>query len=322
VIQSEKERVSIPEISIVVPVFNEEMVISEFLDRLKEVLDQAKLDAEIILVDDGSTDETVEVARKHSIKNLRIISLTRNYGHMIAIEAGYKQSQGKFILSMDGDLQHPPILVPKLLSEVKNPNTDVVIAFRSNRSEDGFLKKMTAKAYYRLLRTLTGVELKENAADFRIIRREVVNVLLEIQDPKKVYRVLIPSLGFNIKYLGYLADARFAGATKYSFRKMINLAVESILGGSLKPLKLAFWAGVFAVVISGLWSVNILVGQLNGTVIPGWSSLAIAIIFFSGVQLFSIGVLSLYVAKIYIILQRHPKYFMREVHQVFKPTID
>ena len=316
------EEGSIPELSIVVPVFNEEMVISEFLDRLGEELDQAKLNAEIILVDDGSTDKTIEVARRHSISNLRIVSLTKNYGHMTAIEAGYANSRGEFVLSMDGDLQHPPSLVPRLLSEIKKPNTDVVIAFRSNRSEDNLLKRVTAKCYYRLLRTLTGVALKESAADFRIVRREVVNVLLEIKDPKKVYRVLIPSLGFNIKYVSYLADVRFAGETKYSLRKMINLAVESILGGSLKPLKISFWAGIFALVISGLWSANILIGQLNGSVVPGWSSLAVAIIFFSGVQLFSIGVLSLYVAKIYIILQGHPKYFMREVHPVAKSTID
>jgi glycosyltransferase involved in cell wall biosynthesis len=321
-IQSRKKEKGTPELSIVIPVFNEEMVIAEFLERLREELDQARINAEIILVDDGSTDRTVEIAGNHTIGNLRIISLTKNYGHMIAIEAGYAKSRGEFILTMDGDLQHPPSLVPKLLCEIKKPNTDVVIAFRSNRSEDNLVKRATAKFYYKLLRTLTGVELKESAADFRIVSREVVDVLLKIQDPKKVYRVLIPSLGFNINYLSYLADVRFAGETKYSLKKMISLAIESILGGSLKPLKLAFWAGIFALIVSGLWSANILIGQLNGSVVPGWSSLAIAIIFFSGVQLFSIGVLSLYVAKIYIILQGHPKYFMREVNPVPKPTIE
>ena len=321
-IKPDVEKKSSPEVSIIVPVFNEEMVISKFLDTLKEVLIQENIDAEIILVDDGSTDQTVQVAQIHSIEKLQIVSLTKNYGHMIAIEAGYSQSSGDFVLSMDGDLQHPPSLIPKLLREVKEANTDVVIAFRSNRSEDSPLKKFTAKNYYRLLRTLTGLDLKENAADFRIISREVVDVLLKIQDPKKVYRVLIPSLGFDIKYLSYIADARFAGETKYSFKKMINLAVESILGGSLKPLKLSFWAGAVAVIVSVLWSGNIFIGQLNGSVIPGWSSLAVAIIFFSGGQLFSIGVLSLYVAKIYIILQNHPRYFVRHNPPKSNPTID
>jgi glycosyltransferase involved in cell wall biosynthesis len=321
-IHSDIENRTNPELSIIIPVFNEEMVISDFLDRLKEVLIQENLDAEIILVDDGSTDQTVQVARQHTIDNLKIVSLSKNYGHMIAIEAGYAQSSGEFVLSMDGDLQHPPSLIPNLLLEIKKPNTDVVIAFRSNRSEDGFIKKFTARFYYRLLRALTGLDLKENAADFRIVSREVVNILLKIQDPKKVYRVLIPSLGFDIKYLSYIADARFAGETKYSLKKMINLAGESILGGSLKPLKLSFWAGGIAMIVSALWSGNILMGQLNGSVVPGWSSLAVAIIFFSGVQLFSIGVLSLYVAKIYIILQDHPKYFIRQIPQQSNPTID
>lgn len=305
-------KLEIPEMSIVVPLFNEELVIVEFLNNLSKVLTEHCLDAEILLIDDGSTDATVEFAREHSIENLRVISFNQNYGHMLAIEAGYAESRGKYVLSMDGDLQHPPGLIPALLSEIKKPNTDVVIAFRSNREKDSFLKRFTAIGYYKLLRFLTGVDLKENAADFRIISRRVVEVLLDIRDPGKVYRVLIPSLGFNIRYLSYLADARFAGETKYSLRKMIGLAGESILGGSLKPLKLSFWAGIVAVVVSFAWLINILIGKLNDSVIPGWSSLAIALIFFSGVQLFSIGVLSLYVAKMYTILQGRPKYFMKE----------
>ena len=125
--------------------------------------------------------------------------------------------------------------------------------------------------------------------------------------------MLIPSLGFNIKYLSYVADIRFAGQTKYSLRKMLSLAGESILGGSLKPLKLSFWAGIVAMVASFLWLINIVIVKLNDSVIPGWSSLAIALIFFSGVQLFSIGVLSLYIAKMYTILQSRPKYLMQEI---------
>ena len=306
-------KVNVPEISIVVPVFNEELVIVEFLNNLGKVLLEHSIKAEIILVDDGSTDATIEMAHKTSMENLRIISLNQNYGHMVAIEAGYAQSQGDFILSMDGDLQHPPSLIPSLLNEIRKPKTDVVIAFRSNRNRDSYLKRFTAAIYYKLLRFLSGVELKENAADFRILTRRALEVLLEIRDPKKVYRVLIPSLGFNIKYLSYVADIRFAGQTKYSLRKMLSLAGESILGGSLKPLKLSFWAGIVAMVASFLWLINIVIVKLNDSVIPGWSSLAIALIFVSGVQLFSIGVLSLYIAKMYTILQSRPKYLMQEI---------
>ena len=306
-------KANVPEISIVVPVFNEELVIVEFLNNLGKVLLEHSIKAEIILVDDGSTDATIEMARKTSMENLRIISLNQNYGHMVAIEAGYAQSQGDFILSMDGDLQHPPNLIPSLLNEIRKPKTDVVIAFRSNRNSDSFLKRFTAVIYYKLLRFLSGVELKENAADFRILTRRALEVLLEIRDPKKVYRVLIPSLGFNIKYLSYVADIRFAGQTKYSLRKMLSLMGESILGGSLKPLKLSFWAGIVAMAASFLWLINIVIVKLNDSVIPGWSSLAIALIFFSGVQLFSIGVLSLYIAKMYTILQGRPKYLMQEI---------
>ena len=306
-------KVNVPEISIVVPVFNEELVIVEFLNNLGKVLLEHSIKAEIILVDDGSTDATIEMAHKTSMENLRIISLNQNYGHMVAIEAGYAQSQGDFILSMDGDLQHPPSLIPSLLNEIRKPKTDVVIAFRSNRNRDSYLKRFTAAIYYKLLRFLSGVELKENAADFRRLTRRALEVLLEIRDPKKVYRVLIPSLGFNIKYLSYVADIRFAGQTKYSLRKMLSLAGESILGGSLKPLKLSFWAGIVAMVASFLWLINIVIVKLNDSVIPGWSSLAIALIFFSGVQLFSIGVLSLYIAKMYTILQSRPKYLMQEI---------
>ena len=293
-------KANVPEISIVVPVFNEELVIVEFLNNLGKVLLEHSIKAEIILVDDGSTDATIEMARKTSMENLRIISLNQNYGHMVAIEAGYAQSQGDFILSMDGDLQHPPNLIPSLLNEIRKPKTDVVIAFRSNRNSDSFLKRFTAVIYYKLLRFLSGVELKENAADFRILTRRALEVLLEI-------------LGFNIKYLSYVADIRFAGQTKYSLRKMLSLMGESILGGSLKPLKLSFWAGIVAMAASFLWLINIVIVKLNDSVIPGWSSLAIALIFFSGVQLFSIGVLSLYIAKMYTILQGRPKYLMQEI---------
>jgi glycosyltransferase involved in cell wall biosynthesis len=304
---------SVPEISIVIPLFNEELVIMEFLNNLGKVLSEHNIDAEVLLVDDGSTDATIEIALKHSIESMRVISLNQNYGHMLALEAGYSESRGDFILSMDGDLQHPPSLIPSLLFEVKKPNTDVVIAFRSNRDQDSYLKRVTAAGYYKLLKFLSGVELKENAADFRIISRKALGVLLDIQDPGKVYRILIPSLGFKIRYLSYVADIRFAGKTKYSLRKMLGLAGESILGGSLKPLKLSFWLGVVTIVASFFWLINIIVGKLNDSVVPGWSSLAIALVFFSGVQLFSIGVLSLYVAKVYTILQGRPKYFMQEI---------
>jgi dolichol-phosphate mannosyltransferase len=230
---------------------------------------------------------------------------------MKALEAGFEKSSGKLIITMDSDLQHPPKYIRYFIEKQKETNADVVYGIRESRKEDSLFKRMTAKFYYSLMRKLSGINIRTNAADFRLITKSVRDVLVDLQEENKVFRLLIPSLGYKEAEVLFQAEKRMFGSSKYGIKDMGLLALSSVLSFSIKPLRWAIWIGLWAVVLSLVWISYVIVAQFEGWVIQGWSSLIAAVILFAGVQLLLLGIVGQYIGQIYVSQQKRPKYLFK-----------
>ena len=300
-----------PDLSIVVPVYNEELGIVEFANQLKMNLDQLQMQYEVIFINDGSTDATQDKIESIKWDELKSFEFQFNAGHMKALEAGFEKSTGKLVLTMDSDLQHPPKYIKNFIEKQKETNADVVYGIRDSRKEDSLFKRTTAKFYYGLVRKLSGINLRTNAADFRLITKNVRDVLVDLQEENKVFRLLIPSLGYKESEVIFQADKRMFGSSKYGIKEMGFLAISSVLSFSIKPLRWAIWIGLWAVVLSLVWISYVLIAQFQGWVIQGWSSLIAAVILFAGVQLLLLGIVGQYIGQIYVSQQKRPKYLFK-----------
>jgi len=300
------------DLSVVVPIYNEEEGILNFAEELRKNLDLLNLNYEVLFINDGSSDTTQEKIDSINWTQLLSFEFQFNAGHMRALEAGFEQAKGEMIISLDSDLQHPPSYIKDLIRIKKEQNVDVVYGVRDSRSEDKFVKRLSAKFYYFIMKKLSGINIRENAADFRLITKKVNEVLKSIPDENKIYRLLIPSLKFTEAELVYIADKRILGKTKYSFKKMSLLALSSVLSFSTRPLRWAIWLGLFSVIISLVWITYVVIAQISGWVIQGWTSLIAAVILFSGVQLLLLGIFGQYIGQIYITQQKHPKYLFKQ----------
>ena len=300
-----------PDLSIVVPVYNEELGIVEFANQLKMNLDQLQMQYEVIFINDGSTDATQDKIESIKWDELKSFEFQFNAGHMKALEAGFEKSTGKLVLTMDSDLQHPPKYIKNFIEKQKETNADVVYGIRDLRKEDSLFKRTTARFYYGLVRKLSGINLRTNAADFRLITKNVRDVLVDLQEENKVFRLLIPSLGYKESEVIFQADKRMFGSSKYGIKEMGFLAISSVLSFSIKPLRWAIWIGLWAVVLSLVWISYVLIAQFQGWVIQGWSSLIAAVILFAGVQLLLLGIVGQYIGQIYVSQQKRPKYLFK-----------
>jgi dolichol-phosphate mannosyltransferase len=299
------------DLSIIVPVYNEEFGIVEFANQLKADLDMLQIKYEVIFVNDGSTDATQEKIDSIKWDELKSFEFQFNAGHMKALEAGFEKSSGKLIITMDSDLQHPPKYIRHFIEKQKETNADVVYGIRDSRKEDSLFKRMTAKFYYSLMRKLSGINIRTNAADFRLITKSVRDVLVDLQEENKVFRLLIPSLGYKEAEVLFQAEKRMFGSSKYGIKDMGLLALSSVLSFSIKPLRWAIWIGLWAVVLSLVWISYVIVAQFEGWVIQGWSSLIAAVILFAGVQLLLLGIVGQYIGQIYVSQQKRPKYLFK-----------
>ena len=300
-----------PDLSIVVPIYNEESGIVEFANQLKVDLDKLQIQYEVIFINDGSSDETQEKIDSINWNELKSFEFQFNAGHMKALEAGFEKSSGKLIITMDSDLQHPPKYIRNFIEKQKETTADVVYGIRDSRKEDSLFKRMTAKFYYGIMRKLSGINIRTNAADFRLITKSVRDVLVELQEESKVFRLLIPSLGYKEAEVLFQAEKRMFGSSKYGLKNMGLLALSSVLSFSIKPLRWAIWIGLWAVVLSLVWISYVIVAQFQGWVIQGWSSLIAAVILFAGVQLLILGIIGQYIGQIYVSQQKRPKYLFK-----------
>ena len=300
-----------PDLSIIVPIYNEESGILRFAEELRSHLDELNISYEVIFINDGSSDCTQEKINSIHWKELKCFEFQFNAGHMKALEAGFEKSSGTLIITMDSDLQHPPKYIRNFLEKQKSTNADVVYGIRDSRKEDSLFKRITAKFYYGLMRKLSGINVRTNAADYRLITKEVRDILVDLREENKVYRLLIPSLNFKETELIFQADKRVFGKSKYGIKKMGLLAISSVLSFSIKPLRWAIWIGLWAVVLSLLWISYVVIAQIQGWVIQGWTSLIAAVILFAGVQLLLLGIVGQYIGQMYVNQQQRPKYIFK-----------
>ena len=300
-----------PDLSVVVPIYNEELGINEFAQQLKSNLDDLKIQYEVIFINDGSTDSSQKIINSIIWPELKSFEFQFNAGHMKALEAGLEKSTGNLIITMDSDLQHPPAYIKEFIKNQKETGAEVVYGIRDLRKEDGIFKRISAKFYYKLMRKLSGINIRSNAADFRLITKSVRDILVSLEEENKIFRLLIPSLNFQESQIIFQAEKRIHGKTKYGLKNMGSLAISSVLNFSIKPLRWAIWIGLWAVVLSLVWISYVLIAQFSGWVIQGWSSLIAAVILFAGVQLFLLGIVGQYIGQIYVSQQKRPKYLFK-----------
>ena len=309
-------------LSVVVPCFDEEAVIRETHRRLVAILETVpELDFELVYVDDGSRDATLKVLREHQHADarVRVLALSRNFGHQIAVTAGLRQAAGQVVVIIDADLQDPPEVIPEMLDRWRE-GVDIAYGVRTGRDGETVFKRWTASAYYRLLDRLTNISIPLDTGDFRLLDRAVVDAFLTMPERDRFVRGMVAWTGFRQEPVPYRRAARAAGETKYPIRKMVRLAMDGIVSFSLAPLRLATWLGFLALGLAAAGIAYAVVLRLfTAAWVPGWSLLLISILFLGGVQLVVLGILGEYVGRIYGEVKRRPLYLVKE-RLGFPPT--
>jgi polyisoprenyl-phosphate glycosyltransferase len=287
-----------PHLTVVTPVYNEEAGIIHFLEQLRESLDALAEPYEVIAVDDGSRDQTHNLLTSFDWKELRVITLPVNLGHQAALDAGLRASKGEWVLTMDSDGQHPPEAIGEFLTTAKEQNVSVVYGVRGQRKEDSLAKRLTAKLYYKLMRTLTDVDIKDSAADFRLLRRDVVDMICSLPPGAKVFRLLIPSLSLPSSSLEFSANQREFGSSKYTLKKMIALLVSSTVSFSTKPLWISIQLGLLFGLLAILGLVYTLYTFFTGQTVQGWASTSFLMLSMFSINFLVLGVIGLYIGEL------------------------
>jgi glycosyltransferase involved in cell wall biosynthesis len=301
-------------LSIVVPLFNEESNVKPLVHELVSVADGLQVPYEIILVDDGSSDATWDRIKEVAADGACVIgiSLLRNFGHQHALLAGLTYSHGQAILSMDGDLQHPPRLIPDLF-EAWRSGYIVVNTMRRNGEAVGLFKRLTSRYFYKVFSSLSEVEISEGNSDFRLLDRCVVEALLGLRDTELFIRGAVQWLGFPSTTIAFDAGKRFSGTSKYGLRKMVKFASDAIVSFSTKPLRISIWLGFITSFLAFLEIIYVLLQYSRGETVSGWASTVGILSLLFGVLFIILGVIGSYLAWIHQALQNRPKFIIREI---------
>ena len=301
-------------LSIVVPVFNEEENIRKFYTTVKDVLQTLDYDHEIIFVDDGSSDDSASMLRYigNQDPKVKVLLLARNFGHQLALTCGLDYAQGDAVITMDGDMQHPPELIPELVKHWES-GADVVRTIRDSTEDASWAKAFTSKYYYKVLNKLANVPIVEGGSDFRLMNRKSLETLKSFREHGRFLRGIVGDLGFVQHEFHFVAPPRFAGTSKFSVKKMMRFALDGITAFSRVPLRLALYIGLLCGLLSLIMIGHILfVHFFSDNVISGWSSLGVAIFFLGGVQLVGIGIIGEYVGRIFEEVKQRPLYWVKD----------
>lgn len=302
-------------LSVVVPVYNEEAVIIETCKRLKTVMDSLGETYEIIFVNDGSRDRTAFIINElcETDKTIKFIDFSRNFGHQLAITAGMDYASGEAIVVIDADLQDPPEVIPAMVQKWKE-GYNVVYGKRLERKGETIFKKITARVFYRLLRQLTDVDMPVDTGDFRLIDRKVCDALKLVNERNRYVRGIISWLGFKQTGVEFTREKRYAGETKYPFRKMLRFAFDAISSFSYKPLRLASYVGFFLSFFSFIYLLVVLYqGIFTDKTVPGWTSTLAVSLLFNGIVLIMLGIIGGYIGRIYDEAKGRPLYIIRQI---------
>ena len=298
-------------ISIVTPVYNEEDNVVFFHEEITKVMKTTGMDYELIYVNDGSKDRTDELIRELAEKDphVRAITFARNFGHQTAITCGMDFARGDAVITMDGDMQHPPELIPLLLEKWKD-GYDIVQTIRTSTEDSGFIKKITSAGYYKVINSISKTPVTPGGSDFRLMNRKSLDVFLRFREHARFIRGIVGGLGFKQTTVKFEAPARHAGVSKFSMHKMLHFAMDGILTNSTMPLRAAFYAGVVSGVIGILLILHVLYSYLIGNTVPGWATMTILIAFFGSANLVGLGIIGEYIGRIYEETKDRPLYWI------------
>ena len=302
-------------VSIIIPCFNEENNVDILYKKIKEVL--TGIDVQLLFIDDCSSDNTlgsIELISQSDL-NVKYVSFSRNFGHQNALKAGLEYADGDCVISMDADLQHPPELITSLIEKWQE-GFDIVYTIRKDNENVSFLKKISAFLFYKIINKISDIEIKKGTADFRLMDKSVVKVLNnDIKEYHLFYRGLIPWIGYTQFGIEYTPNKRSSGKSKYSFLKMLKLALDGITSFSIKPLKLAILLGLMLSLFSGLYSLYAL-GMFIFTdeTVKGWTSILLSVLFIGGINMILLGIIGEYIGKIYIQTKNRPHYIIRKTN--------
>jgi len=303
-----------PSLSIVAPCYNEEEGLPEFIRRTATAAQGVGQTYELVLVNDGSRDGTWRVMQEHAARDPTIVAvnLSRNHGHQLALTAGLSVCTGQRVLIIDADLQDPPELLPEMLARM-DAGADVVYGQRRKRSGETVFKLATAAAFYRIIEKLTDTPIPRDTGDFRLMSRRALNVLMSMPERHRFIRGMVSWIGFRQEPLLYDRDARFAGETKYPFRKMLKFAIDAVTAFSIKPLTFAVGLGFAAAGIAVLLVLYSVIIWISGKTVPGWASIVAALAFFSGAQLIVMGIFGEYLGRLYEQAKGRPLFIISDI---------
>jgi glycosyltransferase involved in cell wall biosynthesis len=312
-------------LSIVIPVFNEEQCLQPLIKELTRVMEDLSCDYEILFVDDHSRDATPEIITEFCQKNPRVrgLRLSRNFGHQAALCAGLAQSRGDAVITMDGDLQHPPDLIPSMVRLWRQDGYEIVNTIRENSEGSGFFDRIGSKWFYRIFNRIADIQLTPGSADFRLMDQKCVQALSAMGEYFKFLRGQIPYIGFRQTFISFQCPPRFAGERSYTFRQSLRLASNGLLSFSTFGLKVPFLLGLLIMGIVGIYGVTSALLLFLGKVhlMEGWLSLALLLCLNIGLQLTFMGMIGLYIGKIFIEVKGRPLYFIEKTYHP-KQSVD
>ncbi len=306
-------------ISIIVPCYNEEQAIPYFYEEITKVAKDLKNDFEFIFVNDGSKDKTIEIVKEYAKKDKRVkfIHFSRNFGKEAAMYAGLELSTGDYVAIMDADLQDPPALLPQMVSILEDENSDYdsVGTRRVTRKGEPPIRSFFARKFYKIINKMSKIEMVDGARDYRLMKRQVVNSILELKEYNRYSKGLFEFVGYNTKWLEFENVERVAGETKWSFWKLFLYAIEGIVAFSTAPLAIASIVGFIFCLVSFIMILVIIIKTLAfGDPTSGWPSLVCIIFFVSGIQLFCLGIIGEYLSKTYLETKKRPIYIIKETN--------
>ncbi len=300
-------------ISIIVPCYREEKTLPIFYEEIKKVLVDLKIEYEIIFIDDGSDDLTLSIIQKYAEVDVGVhyISFSRNFGKESAMYAGLKNASGNIIAIMDADMQDPPLLLVEMMSIIENGDYDCVAARRVSRKGEPIIRSIFARGFYKIINKVSDANIVDGARDFRIMKRCMVDAIVSMSEYNRFSKGIFGWIGYKTYWISYENRKRVAGETKWNFWKLFGYAMDGIFNFSNVPLKLASWCGLGMTGFSIIAMVYIVVRKLAlGNPTAGWASTAVIIFFVAGIQLFCLGIMGQYIAKIYMETKHRPHYIV------------
>ena len=302
-------------LSLIIPCYNEEEAIPLFYEEVHRVLEQLNCDYELLFINDGSVDGTDKVLKEYAKKdkNVKYLSFSRNFGKEAAMYAGFSNVTGDYVAVMDADLQDPPALLPQMLDILQTQEYDSVATRRVTRKGEPVIRSLFAKAFYRIINKISDADIVDGARDFRLMKKSMADAIAAMGEDNRFSKGIYGWIGFRTYWLAYENQERIAGSTKWNLWKLMKYGLDGIINFSQVPLSLASWSGIFLTFISAIMLIFIVVRRLIfGDPVAGWASTISVIIFIGGLQLFFLGVIGQYLAKIYLESKQRPHYIVAE----------